>query len=82
VINPSSAGFSSWSVLIDTNQAVPYTTWNGLFSSSSGIVSVAPAFTWNLQLAPNETDSSIGFCANRDVPGSGTLPVVLSTAAN
>lgn len=82
VTNPTALSVNNWSVLIDTNQSVTYTTWNGTFSATSGTVTISPAFDWNRALAPNETDSSIGFCANRHVAGSGALPFVLSTAIN
>lgn len=77
-----SAAAVGWSVLINTNQSTTYTTWNGIFSGTNGNVNIAPAFSWNQTLDPNETDSSVGFCANRHVPNSSTLPTVVSTSTN
>jgi len=71
---------SSFTVTLDTNQSAIYTSWNGNFGGSSGLVDVSPCCSWNASLSPGETDSSIGFCANRDVPGSGTLPLVVNTS--
>jgi Cellulose binding domain len=76
VRNNTSLPTIRWSVSVDTNQSTIYTSWNGIFSGSSGVVSVAPAFDWNRVIQPGATDGSVGFCANRNVPGSGVLPVV------
>lgn len=79
VTNTSSVPVTGWSVNIDTNQSTMYTSWNGLFSGTSGPVQVQPQFSFNQTIPPNATDSTIGFCATRTVSGSGTLPLVVST---
>jgi hypothetical protein len=81
VTNATTGPITTWSVLIDTNQSSTFTTWNGSFGASAGAVTIL-AFDWNRTLDPGETDRSIGFCANRNVPGSGTLPFVVSTTVN
>jgi Ca2+-binding RTX toxin-like protein len=81
VTNAATVLATSYTINLDTNASAIYTSWNGAFSGASGAISVTPAFPWNATLDPGETDSSIGFCANRNVPGSGTLPFVLSTSA-
>ncbi len=81
-VNNSSASLAtSYTVNLNTNASTIYTSWNGTFSGSTGAVTVTPAFSWNATLDPGETDGSIGFCANRTVPGSGVLPTVVSTTA-
>jgi hypothetical protein len=80
VTNPTDQTYNSWSVELATGLDTIYTLWNGTPSASMGNISVTP-LQWNAMLSPHEKDSSVGFCANRNVPGSGTLPVVLSTAA-
>lgn len=70
---------TSYTVAIDTNQSTIYTAWNGAFSGDDGVVTITPGFSWNSVIQPDATDSSIGFCANRNVPGSGALPVVVGT---
>lgn len=81
VTNASTSLATSYTISLDTNASTIYTSWNGAFSGASGAITVTPALTFNATLDPGETDSSIGFCANRSVPGSGTLPFVLSTSA-
>ena len=78
VTNEGTVPTSTWSVTLDTNQSSIYTSWNGTFTGASGAISVAPGFFWNQVIPPGATNDSVGFCANRDVPGSGTLPFVLS----
>jgi hypothetical protein len=80
VTNLRSVPTVNWTLSLNTNQSTIYTSWNGSFSGSSGAVTVTPGFSWNQVIDPGETDSSIGFCANRTVPGSGLLPFVLSAS--
>lgn len=82
VTNNSASSTSSFTVNLNTNASTIYTSWNGTFSGSSGAVTVTPCCSWNASLSPGETDSSIGFCANRSTPGSGTLPIVVSSSGS
>ena len=79
VTNNTTQTASSFAVTLDTNASTITSSWNGTFSGSSGEITVTPCCSWNATLSPGETDSSIGFCANRTVPTSGTLPFVIST---
>jgi Ca2+-binding RTX toxin-like protein len=79
VTNSGTTATTSFTVNLNTNASTIYTSWNGNFVGSSGPVSVTPCCSWNTVVDPGETDSSIGFCANRTVSGSGTLPFVVST---
>lgn len=80
VTNPSSQSVSDWSVVIDMNGAtIRPDHWNGSFSGSSGVVTVGPGFEWNATIPPGETESTVGFCALRSNPNSGTLPIILGT---
>jgi Ca2+-binding RTX toxin-like protein len=81
VTNSAATLATSYMINLNTGASTIFTSWNGTFSGVTGAVSVVPAFPWNATLDPGETDSSIGFCANRTVPGSGVLPVVISTTA-
>jgi Ca2+-binding RTX toxin-like protein len=76
VTNLGDVATTNWTATLNTNQATIYTSFNGNFSGSSGLISVTPANQSNRVLDPNETDGSIGFCANRNVAGSGTLPFI------
>lgn len=80
VTNNGTTPTTGWTVVLDTNQASRYTSWNGNFSGNSGVINVTPSFFWNQAIAPGATDTSVGFCANRNVPGSGTLPFVISSS--
>lgn len=72
---------SSWIVDLNLGATTIYTSWNGNFSGNTGAISVVPAFSWNQILQPGQTDNSVGFCANRNVPGSGVLPVLVSASS-
>lgn len=78
VTNNGTDPTTTWTVTIDTNASTIFTDWNGVFSGASGEVTIMPGFSFNEVIAPGDTNTTIGFCANRDVGGSGTLPVVLS----
>jgi hypothetical protein len=82
VTNNSTQPTTTWSVSLNTNQATIYTSWNGNFPVESGAVTVTPAFSWNQVIAPGATNDSVGFCANRNVSGSGTLPFVVSASGS
>jgi Ca2+-binding RTX toxin-like protein len=81
VTNTNSVPTTNWIASINTNQSTIYTTWMGNFSGS-GTVTVTPALASNQVIDPSETDGSIGFCANRNVSGSGVLPFVVSASAS
>jgi cellulase/cellobiase CelA1 len=80
VTNGASIPTANWSVSLNTNAAAIYTSWNGNFSGSSGVIAVTPAFPWNQVIPASATNTSVGFCANRTVPGSGTLPIILGAS--
>lgn len=81
VTNATPTRANSWSVKVNNNQASIYDSWNGSFTASTGGTTiVAPNAGFNATLDPGETDASIGYCANRVVPGSA-LPTVVSTTA-
>jgi Ca2+-binding RTX toxin-like protein len=80
VTNAASTATTGFNVSLDTNGATIFTSWNGTFSGGSGAISVAPCCSSNSVIAPGETETSIGFCANRSVPGSA-LPIVTATSA-
>ena len=78
VTNVSSVATINWTATLDTNQSTISNSWNAGFSGTSGAVTVTPSFPFNQVIDPNETDTTIGFCANRNVAGSGRLPFVTS----
>jgi cellulase/cellobiase CelA1 len=78
VTNGASIPTASWNVGLNTNFSTIYSRWNGVFSGSSGAVNVGPIAPWNAVIQPGTTNTSVGFCANRAFPGSGTLPFVTS----
>ncbi len=80
VTNHATAPTTSWVVSLNTNHSGIYTNWNGVFSGSSGALTIGPV-SWNSAIAPGATNDSIGFCANREQSGSGLLPNVLGASA-
>ena len=76
VTNNAAVATESWSVEFNTNFSTIYTSWNGVFSGNTGAVTVGPVASWNAEIPPGATNSSVGFCANRAFPGSGSLPFV------
>jgi hypothetical protein len=79
VSNPTTQTAVGFTVTLNMNGTTVYTSWNGNFSGPSGTVTVTPAFDWNRILEPGETDTSIGFCANRAAPGSNVASAVNTT---
>jgi hypothetical protein len=79
VTNDTSETAVNFSVVLNMNGTSIYTSWNGNFSGSTGSVTVTPAFDWNRVLEPGETDSSIGFCANRAASGTNVAIVQTTT---
>ncbi len=76
VTNNGTIPSTTWSLTFDTNGTWIYTDWNGDFTDQTGEVTVTPWY-WNSVIAPEETISSIGFCAFRFAGGSN-LPTVVS----
>jgi cellulase/cellobiase CelA1 len=82
VTNTATTPTTTWTSTINTNQSTIYTSWKGNFAGSSGSVTVTPALAATQVIDPGETNGSIGFCANRNVSGSGVLPFVVSASAS
>jgi hypothetical protein len=82
VKNNAAVPTSSWTVGFNTAAAVMYTRWNGMFSGNFGAVNVGPVAPWNAVIPPGATNSSVGFCANRIVSGSGVLPSITSASGS
>jgi hypothetical protein len=76
VTNVATSPTTNWTASIDTNQSTIFTSWNATFSANSGIITVTPSLASNRVIGPNATDSSIGFCANRNAGSSGNLAFV------
>ena len=76
VTNANATPTVNWNASLNTNQSTIYTSWNATFTGTSGAISVSPNLASNQVIDPAETDGSIGFCANRNVPGGGQLPFV------
>jgi hypothetical protein len=78
VTNNATEPTTSFTITFDTNQATIYDDWGGTYSAASGVVTLTPTAALGV-LDPDETEVEIGFCANRNVAGSGTLPFVIET---
>jgi hypothetical protein len=70
-IDVTNSGGSStgWVATINTGRSSIYSRRNGRFSGTWGTVTAAPNQSWNLTIDPGETDTSVGFCAHRWIPG-------------
>jgi hypothetical protein len=53
-----------------------------MFTGNCGPENVSPVAPWNAVIPPGATNSSVGFCANRIVSGSGALPTISSAAGS
>jgi Ca2+-binding RTX toxin-like protein len=82
IINNAAVPTTNWSVVVNLNGSTTYTTWNGGFTGSSGTITVTPAAASNQAVPPGATDASVGFCANRNNPNSGLLPIVVSATGS
>jgi hypothetical protein len=80
VTNTGTLASTTWSAVINTQQASIYTNWNGTFSGASGQVSVTP-LSGHAVIQPGQTIASVGFCANRN-PGTNNLPTVVSASGS
>jgi hypothetical protein len=76
ITNNGSASSATWTALINTQASSIYTSWNANFAGSSGNVTITP-LPFNSVIPPGQTESSVGFCANRN-PGTNNLPIVVS----
>jgi len=65
ITNASPNATTSWSVTINTNGGAIYTSWNGNLSGDTGSVTITPV-DWNGVIASGQTNSSVGFCLNRN----------------
>ncbi len=78
--NLSPVPVSPWNVVLNIGASTIYTSWNGTFMGNTGNVTVTPGFSWNQTIPAGATNSSIGFCANRNTANNGALPVVVSAS--
>jgi hypothetical protein len=81
VTNNAAQATSDWSVSLDLNGATIYTSWNGDFSGSTGVVSVSPGFGWNQSIPANQTDGSVGYCANHNQATNLPSPSIVNATA-
>jgi hypothetical protein len=82
VTNVEDVATLNWSASLNTNQSTIFSSWNGAFSGTSGAITITPNTAGNITIDPNETDGTIGFCANRNVSTSGLLPFVTAASAS
>src|SRR5262249_17214877 len=82
VTNNAAVPTTNWSTVVNLNNTTTYTTWNGNFTGTSGTITITPAAAFNQAVPPRVTDGSVGFCANRNVANSGTLPIVVSASGS
>jgi Ca2+-binding RTX toxin-like protein len=80
VTNPGTEVATGFTVTVDTHEAEIYDIWNASSSAATGEVTIVPDFWWGVALDPGATDSSMGFCANRAVPGTPTATIVSTSA--
>jgi hypothetical protein len=81
VHNGSTLPTKHFSVRVDTRASSISSSWSGAFTKKSGVIDVTPVLVSNQVIAPGSSDTSIGFCANRNVSGSGVLPAIVATGA-
>ena len=60
--NTSSSALTSWTVVIELNQATLSQLWNGTVTQSGSQIAVKPA-AWNASVAPGATLAAFGFWA-------------------
>jgi mannose/cellobiose epimerase-like protein (N-acyl-D-glucosamine 2-epimerase family) len=79
ITNNGAAAASTWTVVLELNQANMYTSWNGNFSGSSSRKTVTPV-VWNATVNPGATLQAFGYCAN--TTGPNATPQVISPLGN
>ncbi len=73
-----SATTGTWEVVVDLGAATTFTTWDGVFSGSTGVVSVTPE-VYNAAVPPAES-RQFGFCAS--IPSAGMTPALVSVTSD
>lgn len=70
---------------VNTNDTTLYTLWELEASGDAGLIQLAPGGNpadneWIRVIPPNGTTHSLGFCANRNTPFSGSIAEVVDTS--
>ncbi|HEY5954971.1 MAG TPA: AGE family epimerase/isomerase [Polyangiaceae bacterium] len=78
IANNGSATASTWTVVLELNQATIYTSWNANFSGNGSRKTITPV-SWNATIAPG-TMQTIGYCANNT--GTNHTPQIISPLGN
>jgi hypothetical protein len=78
ITNGNTLPTTSWQVGLDFKGTTSYTTWNGVFSGTTGPVTVGPVAAWNAVIPSGASQNSVGFCANRP---SGNTDLAAVTSA-
>ena len=75
ITNSGSTAASTWTVVLELNQATIYSSWNGNFSGSGSRKTVTPV-GWNASVGAGATLQAFGYCAN--TTGSNSSPAIIS----
>jgi mannose/cellobiose epimerase-like protein (N-acyl-D-glucosamine 2-epimerase family) len=75
ITNLGSVAASTWTAVIELNQATMYSSWNGNVTGSGSRKTITPV-GWNATVNPGAVVSSFGYCAN--ITGSNSTPIVIS----
>jgi len=77
--NTAATPTTNFSVVVDSGNSSVYQWWNSPAIAGTGLHTISPV-GWNAAIAPNTTNNSTGFCANR-APGTTTRPIIVSATA-
>lgn len=69
VTNTLDVPITNWTFVVRLYGTVVTDSWNAIRSGNTGTITLKPAYEWNSNLAPGESDDSVGFCASRP-PGA------------
>jgi hypothetical protein len=68
----------TWTVGLKLDAAVTYTTWQGVFSGNTGLVTVTP-LAQNAAIPPSAS-TQFGLCAN--IPTPGLIPILMTVTSD
>ena len=79
VTNTGNTTANTWSVVVNFGATTVTQMWNGNRTASTGRATVSSVAAWQA-LAPGQSTSQTGWCANRNVPNSGVLGQIVSAS--
>jgi hypothetical protein len=79
ITNNGDTTATAWQVTVNIGASTITQLWNGNRTADSGTITISSNADWET-VAPGQTYTQTGFCANRNVPNNGAIGTVLSAS--